>query len=203
MAAPGRSHSFCVRFSCSVAYGPSSISYGGFETKFLSVAPTGPEYERSRSVAVSSGTYCSEIPFPIQVSDALCTQFAVALAPFQVDMSRLRRLQHEFFSSTDKLYDLCFLHLLLHPPSFLVNLPSDHLLYHPHPSCLLHDVVVVAAAFVVGCSVYVETAETMTVAFEDQVNCLDAIDPNRLDCRHYSRAGDAEGHPVAAHDSAS
>lgn len=56
-------------------------------------------------------------------------------------------------------------------------------------------------AFVADRSVYVEIAETTTVAFEDQVNCLGATDPNRLDCRHYSRVGDAEGHP-AARDSA-
>lgn len=113
-----------------------------------------------------------------------------------------RRLQHEFFSSMDKLYDLCSLHLLLLPPSFPVSPPFDRLLYHPHPSCLPHGVVAVAAASVVGCSVYVEIAETTTVVSEDQVNCLGATDPNRLDCRHYSRAvaGDAEGHPVAAHD---
>lgn len=59
-----------------------------------------------------------------------------------------------------------------------------------------------AAASVVDHSVYVEIAETTTVAFEDQVNCLDATDPNRRDCRHYSRAGDAEGRPAVAHDSA-
>lgn len=81
--------------------------------------------------------------------------------------------------------------------------PSDHLLCRPHPSCLPHGAVVaVAAASVVDRSVYVEIVETRTVASEDQANCLGATDPNRLDCRHYSHAGDAEGHPAAAHDSA-
>lgn len=103
----------------------------------------------------------------------------------------------------DKSYDLYSRHRHLLPPSFLVSPPSDHLLYHPHPSCLQHGAVVaVAAAFAAGRSVYVAIAETTTAAFEDQANCLDAIDSNRLDCRHYSRAGDAEGHPAAAHDSA-
>lgn len=101
------------------------------------------------------------------------------------------------------MYDLYFLHLLPPPPSFPASHPSDYLLYRPDPSCLPHGAVVAAAAaFVVDHSVYVEIAETTTVAFEDQVNCLGATDPNRLDCTHYSRAGDAEGHPAAAHDSA-
>lgn len=81
--------------------------------------------------------------------------------------------------------------------------PSDHLLCRPRPSCLPHGAdVAVAAASVADRSVCVEIVETTTVASEDQANCLDAADPNRPDCRHYSRAGDAEGHPAAAHDSA-
>lgn len=83
-----------------------------------------------------------------------------------------------------------------------MNHPFDHLLYHPHPSCLPHGAVVAAAASVVDRSVYVGIVETTTVASEDQANCLGATDPNRLDCRHYSRVGDAEGHLAAVHDSA-
>lgn len=102
----------------------------------------------------------------------------------------------------DKLYDLCSLHLLPPPPSFPASPPFDHLLYHPHPSYLPHGAVVAAAVSVVGHFVYAEIAETRAVASADQVNYLGAIDPNRLDYKHYSHVGDAEGRPAAVHDSA-
>lgn len=84
--------------------------------------------------------------------------------------------------------------------------PPDHLLTcHLDPSCRPHDAVVVAVAgSAVGHPVYVEIAETMTVASEDRANYLGATDPSRPDCKHCSHVvvDDAEGYPAVARDSA-